>query len=125
MTLGLAAAVGVGGALGAPARYLVDRWITARSASAMPWGTLAINLSGAALLGLLEGLLLHHHLSPGTQAFAATGFCGAYTTFSTFTFEVLSLLDNRRLRLAGLYTGASLVVGLAAGGAGLALGLAL
>jgi fluoride exporter len=116
--------VAVGGFVGAPSRYLLDRAVTRRINSDLPWGTFAINVSGSFLLGFLTGLSLSHHLSDLGKALVGTGFCGAYTTFSTFTFETIRLvLDGRFLEAAGNVT-VSVVVGLAAATTGLALGLA-
>ena len=115
--------VAAGGFIGAPCRYLLDRAVTRRVNSDLPWGTFAINVSGSFLLGFLTGLTLNHHLSDLGKAVLGTGFCGAYTTFSTFTFETLRLVeDGRYLEAAGNVT-VSVVVGLAAATGGLALGL--
>jgi CrcB protein len=116
--------VAAGGFVGAPSRYLLDRAVTRRINSDLPWGTFAINVSGSFLLGFLTGLSLSHHLSDLGKALVGTGFCGAYTTFSTFTFETIRLVqDGRFLEAAGNVT-VSVVVGLAGATAGLALGLA-
>ncbi|MFE9785022.1 fluoride efflux transporter CrcB [Nocardia salmonicida] len=79
-----------GGMLGAPARYLVDRRMSARFPTGLPWGTLTVNIVGSALLGGLIGA------SAGSAllAFAATGFCGALTTFSTFGYETIRLVTE-------------------------------
>jgi fluoride exporter len=111
--------VAAGGFVGAPSRYLLDRAVTRRVNSDLPWGTFVINITG-----FLTGLTLSHHLSDLGKALVGTGFCGAYTTFSTFTFETIRLVqDGRYLEAAG-YVSVSVVVGLAAATAGLALGLA-
>ena len=86
--------VAVGGALGAAARYLLDRTIALRQAGPFPLGTLVINVSGSVALGLLLGLAAAHRLPDGVVTWAGTGFLGAYTTFSTFTFETLRLLED-------------------------------
>ena len=94
-----------------------------RANSDLPWGTFLVNISGSLLLGLLTGLTLNHHLSDLGKALLGTGFCGAYTTFSTFTFETMRLVeDGRYLEAAGNAVG-GVAVGLAAATAGLALGL--
>ena len=116
--------VAAGGFFGAPCRYLLDRAVTRRVNSDLPWGTFVINISGSFLLGLLTGLTLSHHLSDLGRAMLGTGFCGAYTTFSTFTFETIRLVQDGRLLEAASNVGVSVVVGLAAATAGLALGLA-
>lgn len=116
-------AVALGGFVGAPSRYLVDRAISARTQSDLPWGTAAVNISGSFLLGLASGLALAHHLSPLGMALLGTGFCGAYTTFSTFSFESVRLLEDGQVLEAAANVLASLALGLAGAAAGLALGL--
>ncbi|MEQ6901629.1 fluoride efflux transporter CrcB [Nocardioides sp. YIM 152588] len=100
----------LGGAVGAPSRYLIDLAVRSRSSGAYPWGTFAVNVSGSLLLGLLAGL------APATWLGSAvgTGFCGALTTFSTFGFEAVRLVEDGRWRTAAWYVGGSLLVGLAA-----------
>jgi CrcB protein len=108
--------VAAGGAVGAPARYLTDRLVQARHDSVFPWGTLTVNVVGCLVLGVLVGAA--HHLSPAVLALLATGFCGALTTYSTFSYETLRLLETR----ARLYAVANVVVSLATGSAAVALG---
>lgn len=125
MTFNLLAAVAAGGFVGAPSRYLLDRAVNGRIESDLPWGTFAINISGAFLLGVLTGLSLGHHVSPVAKALFGAGFCGAYTTFSTFSFESLRLLEDGRILEAVANVAASVVIGLAGAAAGLAIGLSL
>ena len=108
-------------AVGAPVRYLVDRFVASRNGGAFPWGTLVINVSGAFILGLVVGMGAHHGLSKQAVAILGTGFCGAYTTFSTFSVETVRLVEERAFAKAGLNVGVSLVAGLLAGAAGLGL----
>ncbi len=124
MRLLLFLAVAVGGFVGAPSRYLVDRMVSRRVSSVLPWGTFAINMTGSVLLGLLTGLALSHHLPDLPTAFLATGFCGAYTTFSTFTFESIRLLEEGAFLEAAGYIVVSVAVGLGAAALGLVIGLA-
>jgi CrcB protein len=124
MTLGLFLVVAAGGIVGAPARFLLDQAVTRRAGSGLPWGTLVINLSGSLLLGFLTGLTLAGHLSPAAKALLGTGFCGAYTTYSTFTFETVRLLENGRYLGAAGNVLVSVLAGLGAAAAGLAAGLA-
>ncbi len=107
----------LGAALGAPARYLVDQAVTARHSSRFPFGTLVVNLSGCLLLGLLTGLAL----GPTAAALLGTGFCGAYTTYSTFSYEAASLAQGGRARVAGVYVATSVVAGLALAALGYAV----
>ena len=92
--------VAVGGALGAAARYLLDRAIAIRQTSPFPVGTLVINVTGSIALGLLLGLAVAHQMPTSMVTVAGTGFLGAYTTFSTFTFETLRLLEDGAWRYA-------------------------
>ena len=114
--------VAVAGALGAPARYLVDGWVQRRTDAEIPVGTMAVNLSGSFLLGLLAGLVLHHGFPHTPQVLLGAGFCGAYTTFSTFMFETVRLTEERARFQALVYLAVSLGGGLAAAALGLALG---
>ena len=110
----------VAGALGAPARYLLDDAISSRTQGVFPWGTLVVNVSGSFLLGLLTGLALFHALPATPKVILGTGFCGAYTTFSTFTYETVRLVEEGAVNEAVRNALASLVLGTAAAAAGLA-----
>jgi CrcB protein len=125
VTFSLFLAVAVGGFVGAPSRYLLDRAISRRIESDVPWGTFVVNISGSLLLGFLTGLTLSGHLSEIGKALLGTGFCGAYTTFSTFSFETVRLLEDGRVLDAAGNVVFSVAVGLAAAGAGLTIGLAM
>lgn len=111
----------VAAAIGAPSRYLLDGWVQDRTSGAFPWGTLTVNVSGCVLLGLLTGLGLYHGLDATTGTVLGAGGLGAYTTFSTFTFETIRLAEEGALDQAFLNAAASLLVGLAAASAGLAV----
>jgi CrcB protein len=114
--------VGLAGGLGAGTRFMVDGLIRARFRSALPLGTVAINVTGSFLLGLVAGLVLAQAAPPEVQAIAGTGFLGGYTTFSTASFETVRLIQSRRTGLAllnGVGTAAA-AVGAAAGGLALA-----
>ena len=113
------------GAVGAPVRYLVDGLIGDRTEGAFPWGTFAINATGSLALGLLTGLGLYHAFPETPRLVLGTGFCGAYTTFSTFSFETVRLLEEGARSEAFRYALATLAVGAGAAGAGLALAAAL
>jgi CrcB protein len=82
------------GAIGAPLRYLADGAIQDRTDGAFPRGTFLVNVSGSLLLGFLTGLALYHAFPDTPRIILGTGFCGAYTTFSTFGFETLRLLEE-------------------------------
>jgi fluoride exporter len=124
MDLATLLVVAAGGFVGAPTRYLLDRAISGRMSSELPWGTFAINMSGSLFLGFLTGLALGHRLGPIPKALLGTGFCGAYTTFSTFTYETLRLVEDGEIRQAAGNVLGSAVIGLAAAAAGVAVGLA-
>jgi CrcB protein len=117
--------VGLGGFVGAIARYLLATWIAGRAGTAFPLGTLVINLSGSLVLGLLVGVLENHVTPPTLRLALATGFLGAYTTFSTFTYETIRLVEEGSFLLAALNAGGSLALGLGAVFGGLGLGRAL
>src|SRR5262245_16181782 len=113
--------VGVAGAVGAPLRYMVDTLISRRVEGAFPLGTLGVNLSGSFALGLLSGLALYHGL-PGTpKLLVGTALVGAYTTFSTFSLETVTLMEEGETRLAAGNVLANGLAGAAAAAAGLAL----
>jgi fluoride exporter len=115
----------VGGMLGAPARFLTDRFVQARHDSAFPWGTFAINVAGSAVLGFLLGAQQHLGLPEHVVDLAGTGFCGGLTTFSTFSYETLRLLEDGAIAEAGLNLLGSLVAGVLAAGLAFALATAL
>ena len=111
----------LGGGLGAPARYLLDRWVQSRHRAQFPWGTLLVNLIGCLLLGIVAGGLAHRHWSGRVGALLDIGFCGGLTTFSTFSVELIELLQGRLTRSALSYLVLSCGLGFAAVAAGYAL----
>lgn len=90
----IALGIAIGGGLGAAARYLLDRFIASRQRSPFPLGTLIINVTGSLMLGALIGASTSWQLTDGVLSWAGTGFLGGYTTFSTFTFETVRLLED-------------------------------
>lgn len=108
-------------AVGAPARYLLDGYVQDRTSSVFPRGTLVVNVVGSFLLGLLTGLALHHHLGANAKTVLGTGFCGAFTTFSTFAFETVRLAEEGDVTDALRNVIVSVLAGSAAAGAALAL----
>ncbi|GGK24042.1 putative fluoride ion transporter CrcB 2 [Streptomyces camponoticapitis] len=108
----------VGGAVGAPLRYLTDRTVQARHQTLFPWGTFAVNVAGSLVLGVLAGAAV----SSATYALLGTGLCGALTTYSTFSYETLRLAERGAALVAGAYATASVLVGLGAVWAGWELG---
>jgi fluoride exporter len=118
-------AVLAGGMLGAPTRYLTDRFVQARHDSVFPWSTFAVNMAGSAVVGFLLGAQRHLGLPPLAFALLATGFCGGLTTFSTFGYETLRLLEDGAIGEAGLNVLGSLAVGVLAAWLGFRLAGAL
>jgi CrcB protein len=110
--------VALGGALGAPARLLLERTVSRRTGPG--WGTVAVNLLGAFLLGVLVGGVETHGWSTDVLRFAGVGFLGAFTTFSTFAVETLHLGGRRRIA----YFGATVIGALAAAAVGVTIGRA-
>ncbi len=100
--------VGLGGLLGAVTRFLAGQLFSCYFGSSLPYGTLLINITGSMLLGMIQVMALERlTFSERIRQFSAVGFCGAYTTFSTFTKETLDLLQHSHLANALLYTGCS------------------
>ena len=108
-------------AIGAPLRYVVDVSISDRVQGRFPWGTFVVNATGSLFLGVLTGLALYHAFPKTPKVILGTGFCGAYTTFSTFTFETVGLAEEGATGPALLNAAGMLVVGAACGALGLAL----
>ena len=113
--------VGLAGSLGAAARFIADGTIRTRTSTRVPLGTMAINVAGSLVLGVLTGLVVFHHASPTLTLVAGTGFCGGFTTFSTASFETIRLIQQGELRAAALSSGVTVGGTLAAAAAGLAL----
>lgn len=114
--------VAVAGAAGALTRYGVATVVGQRD---LPWTTFAINVVGAFLLAVVLTAAGERRWSPEVTTAVSVGFLGAFTTFSTFTWEALTLERSGRLSVAALYVAASVLAGLLAAGLGLAVGRAL
>lgn len=115
-------AIALGGALGALTRYQLGLWISNKWNQGFPLHTFLINITGAFLLGFLNILFVERlTVSPMLRLGIGVGFLGAYTTFSTFGFEVITLLENGSTGVAALYTILSIGVGFI----GVALGVGL
>lgn len=108
--------IGAGGFCGAIFRYLVSGAAQKLSQSVnFPYGTLAVNLIGCLVIGMLTRLdEIRSILSPELRFFIMIGLLGAFTTYSTFSNEAINLINDRRIQLALLYVGAHMVLGLAA-----------
>jgi fluoride exporter len=107
--------VALGALAGAPLRLLAERVAVARRGRGSVLGTLAVNVAGSAVLGVVLGL---PGVSPAVVALVGTGFCGTVTTFSTYGADVVRLVEERALRRAVGYLAMTLVFGLAAAAAG-------
>ncbi len=105
--------IAIGGILGANARYLVATWAAQRWGTDFPYGTFIINISGAFALGLFMAFLEDRaFIHANYRLFFATGFCGAYTTFSTLTYESLRLFQDGSLLLGFTNLIGSVVIGM-------------
>jgi CrcB protein len=113
--------VGLLGGAGAVARFLLDGAVARRAGTVFPAGTLVVNLTGAFVLGVLVGAAVHED----AYRLAGTGLVGAFTTFSTWTFESHRLAEEGQLRLGALNFVLSLLAGVLAASAGRHLGAAL
>ena len=102
----------VGAVVGAPLRYLTDRLIQSRHDSLFPWGTLTVNLAGSAVLGVLAGA--GTAIPHGVMTLVGVGFCGALTTYSTFSYETLRLAEHRAYFYAAMNVIVTIVAGLGA-----------
>ncbi len=101
----------LGGSAGAVLRYLLDEAITGYLDSEFPFGIFTINVLGSLFLGIVTGAFSRHGLSSFAFNLLGTGFCGAFTTFSTFNLNILYLLEDHQVKLAISYLGSSLAVG--------------
>lgn len=111
--------VAAGGALGSVARFIFGTLLQERAGAGFPAGTLFVNITGSFLLGvLMEYALASPAISREVRAMLTTGFCGGYTTFSTFSYEAARLLEDGDYRRAGTYMGLSVAASIAAAVAG-------
>ncbi len=114
--------VALGSAIGGALRYLLSGWVQRAAGHGFPTGTLVVNVSGSLLLGVLLRWASHPpSLSPDLRAFLTVGLCGGYTTFSTFSAEAITLMQDGQWGKAMTYIGSSVVLSLAATAAGFAV----
>lgn len=114
--------IGLFGALGCLSRYFLSGWTYALLGRGLPYGTLAVNVAGSLLLGLvMEGSLRSTLLSPELRMGVTVGFMGGFTTFSTFSFETVRLLEEGSLLQAGTNVLLNVTVCIACAGLGIAL----
>lgn len=115
--------VAIGGALGAVGRYSATKWINAHVSGVFPWATLSINIVGSIVMGLL--FVLVNERMPSLEAYRPllmVGFLGAFTTFSTFSLEIVSLLHQQAWLSALSYLSLSCFLGVSGAALGILLG---
>jgi len=122
--------VAIGGALGSISRYWINGLVAARVGETFPWGTMAVNVTGSFLIGILGALTAPEgRMDPSSRAFTAQffmiGICGGYTTFSSFSLQTLNLLRDREWLYAGGHVALAVILCLVAVGLGWLLGSAL
>lgn len=106
--------IAIGGAIGSVLRYLTSVLVNKYWSTSFPLATFLANVIGCFLIGFLMGILENNHLTNSNlKWFLITGFCGGFTTFSTFGLENINLFQNQNSAMAFLYVGASVIVGLA------------
>lgn len=104
---------GLGGFIGTCLRFLTGKLAHVITASAFPWGTFAVNIIGSFVIGIFFGLAEKSHvISPSMNVFLITGFCGGFTTFSSFADDMYLLLQQKHWLYFGLYVGLSFILGL-------------
>lgn len=107
--------VGIGGFIGSIARFLIGNFVQDKSNYSFPIGTLVVNIIGCLLIGLFLGLSEKQNLiSPELRLFLTIGFCGGFTTFSSFTNDNIQLINSGAILQVLIYTGLSVFVGIAA-----------
>ena len=111
----------LGGALGVNVRYWMGAWISRWASPQFPWPTFTINVSGSFAIGFLAVLLARWLPHPNIRLLVIVGFLGGYTTFSSYSYETLTLAERGELALAFVYVTSSVILGLAAVGSGAAL----
>ena len=115
--------VAVGAAVGAPARYLADRAVQARHETTYPWGTLVVNVIASLILGIVTGAAAT--LDPRIVSLVGTGFCGALSTYSTFSYETVRLAQTSARFYSLLNVGISMLAGIGAAALGLSFGMSV
>ena len=113
------------GGLGAMSRYLSDLGLSTVFGRRLPWGTMAVNILGSGLAGLILGVTAYQHRSPTTAVLLLSGFLGGYTTASTIAYEAARLAESRRMLAAIGIVAGTMAGAITAGGVGLAIGIAV
>lgn len=104
--------IGFGGILGTLLRFYLGKWVLTKTGTNFPFGTWLINISGSFILGVLSALHNTNHIPDWFWLMFGIGFCGAYTTFSTFGYETTQLIENGHKAYAVAYVLSSVVLGL-------------
>jgi fluoride exporter len=105
--------IGLGGVVGTISRYYLGKWISSLVTSRFPWGTWVINLTGSLIiLGVLFSLHTKYEISDLMWLTIGSGFCGCYTTFSTFGYETSQLVQKGEMVMATIYVATSVLMGL-------------
>ena len=107
--------VAIGSSIGGTCRFLCQQFVQKHFPSSIPFGTLSVNIIGCFIIGIIYGLANKSNIiSPEIRLFMATGFCGGYTTFSSFAYENISLMQEGEFYYIALYILYSLIIGFAA-----------
>lgn len=113
--------VGIGSFIGGMARYLVTLFVQQKALSSFPYGTMAVNIIGCFLIGIIYELSEKSNWHPEWRMFLATGIMGGFTTFSSFSNETVGLLRDAQYQAAATYVVLSVLIGLAATFGGISL----
>jgi len=103
--------VGAGGFLGSVLRFLLHMLINRHVSNPFPFGTFAVNIAGSLLIGILYGLWAREYMDDAASRLWITGFCGGFTTFSTFSNDIFTLTNHGQMATVILYAGSSVVLG--------------
>lgn len=104
--------IGTGGFAGSVSRYLFAKFVATKWPMAFPLGTFAVNTLGCFLIGIIMGLSFQYTISTQTRLWLATGFCGGFTTFSTYSLEIFELYQRGEAGVSLLYLFGSIILGL-------------
>jgi fluoride exporter len=110
VTLSIVLIIGAGGFLGTIARFLLVQFVDTKFSAHFPLGTLAVNIIGSFVIGLIYGLTLYNDGGKNWRLFLTTGFCGGFTTFSAFALENVKFLEQKMIAPSVLYITASVVL---------------